>query len=277
MSIYSNDENKIVLWNAIQSFPLFIESFNNPEAKEIWFNKIINQFQYQLPAIITKKDLMKINQETIKFIIQKLQNKNEIPEPKYGNISSTPSRMQNIIVGSELDTIYTQRQKEYQEMRTEHSPPEIDFRNNVIDIPLKNIDELVQERETIFNFNPSPINIEANNKNVNSIQIDVNSTLQSLNDIVELGNINIIDEIPNNKKQVNWAPLIHIEDINSNYGSNISVLEKLTSSESKMVLMMDIMEKNFTTNNNILPIHKYNINNDDMSLFEKSFIKKSYL
>jgi hypothetical protein len=267
MSVYSNNKNRIFIWNALQTFPLFHESFNDPESKEKWFNQIINQFQYQLPPLITTNDLMKINCETIEFIIQKLKTKDI--EIVHRNIPSMPPRVENIIVGSELDSRYVQRQKEYELMRTDLSPPEINFKNAEVDEPIRNMDQLIKERDKEFQFNLSlPIK---NNPDINLIHIDNNSMLQIPNDVIELVDIH------KNKKHVKWASVEQVDT--SQKVIDIGVTEKMTILETKIDLSYDILNK-------ILKIlEKESLLNPDInryidskvSFLENSFMKKSYL
>jgi len=266
MSIYSNNKNRIFIWNALQTFPLFHESFNGPESKEKWFNQIINQFQYQLPPLITTNDLMKINCETIEFIIQKLKTKDI--EIVHRNIPSMPPRVENIIVGSELDTRYVQRQKEYELMRTDLSPPEINFKNAELDKPIRNMDQLIKERDKEFQFAPIK-----NNTDINLIHIDNNSMLQIPNDVIEL-----VDDISHkNKKHVKWATMKEV-DISEKI-IDIGVTEKMMILENKIDLSYDILNK-------IMKIlEKESLVNPDInryidskvSFLENSFMKKSYL
>jgi hypothetical protein len=230
MSVYSNNKNRILIWNALQTFPLFHESFNDPESKEKWFNQVINQFQYQLPPLITTNDLMKINCETIEFIIQKLKTTNI--EIVHRNIPSMPPRIENIIVGSELDTIYVQRQKEYELMKTDKSPPEINFKDMEHDEPIRNMDQLIKERDKEFQFIPIK-----DNSDINIIHIDNNSMLQIPNDVIELDH----DVSHKNKKHVKWASMKEV-DISQKL-IDIDVTEKMIILENKIDLNYDVLNR----------------------------------
>jgi len=79
MSLYIHPENQKIIYKAISSFPLFEKSFLNPQAKNEWFQNIVNNFYKKLSInILNKKNLNEINRDTIAFMIQDLKKKSLI-------------------------------------------------------------------------------------------------------------------------------------------------------------------------------------------------------
>lgn len=151
MSLFIHSDNIQIIWQTIQSFNLFHELFNDPKSKEVWFDKIITQFNETTKNVVTSKQLIELNRNTIDFMVNDLKNNNlryrTNQNQNNHNIASMPAREKQTVIGSDLDTLYVQRQKEYENMRKNSIPPEIDFRITEIDEPIQDINLLIEKHK----------------------------------------------------------------------------------------------------------------------------------
>ena len=260
MSLYLHPENVKMMWQTIQSLPLFNELFNDPQSKEFWFKKIINQFNVSAPSNLSTKMLYELNRNTVTYMIQDLKTnqftyRNNIQKQQFYSI---PARESATIVGSETDTMFVQRQKEYETMKNEYLPKAIDF-SGITDEPITNINELLEkhknDREQVLAYDHNQ-DLTPKIKIYNEIdtpKIKIHDT----NDVVEF----FVDEPPNyiniDKKRVNW--------------NDTSLLERrLLSLENKIDQLALIFNKKD------LESGKYHLNLETDESID-FFNKKSYL
>ena len=82
MSLYIQQENQGLIWNAIIKTPLFqqwtksIQDPNNSDKQLIWFRQIIQQFYFQNQSKqLTVQELQQLNRETITYMLHNLKQK----------------------------------------------------------------------------------------------------------------------------------------------------------------------------------------------------------
>ena len=165
MSLYIHSENQKMLWDSIQTSPLFNVCFNNDDKKYIWFKSIIRMFYEKNPNKIGKAELSEMNHKTIVYMVKEM--KTLITSPSTTS-NTTPNTGSNTILSSDISSFTTmpyisnydnnqeeriktieyrlvEKQHEMNSLLHHPSPPEIDFRISEKDEPILNIDELLQK------------------------------------------------------------------------------------------------------------------------------------
>jgi hypothetical protein len=196
MAIYVSAENQKLLWNVLHKNQLIYEVFpinENPKMdkwnktiKEQWFKSIIeifyNQNRYKT---ISKRDLQKLNQDTLSFMIEKLRDHNSKQNKKtLNNIDNQDTTIQKQIETPPiqlntreeiLSSQFNQLQKDYQQMNEKKSPESIDFRDKLEDEPISNMDQLIKShmemRENELKMFAPPPPIPQNQVVENQIQL----------------------------------------------------------------------------------------------------------
>ena len=177
MSLYIHQGNQKLLWETIHK-KYFIHQYfmkSSPEEKINWFKIIIQQFYKKNEfQSLTRDDLLKINRETLQYMINDLKQKlstyapvsiptqvptpiqNEVPLVPVQNPGLLPSHTHNIpvtefsrSVQSKQDLFnqqFTERQKEYNSMNQRELPKEITFAEKFEDEVITNMEELIQHQ-----------------------------------------------------------------------------------------------------------------------------------
>lgn len=278
MSLYTHPENLKIIWKALQSFPLFQELFNDPRSKEIWFKDIINQFNNTVPGNLSSKSLNELNHKTVKFMVENLKknefnyrNNNQIRNNQ--GLNPLPAREKTTMVGSEMDSLFVQRQKEYNNMLAEHVPKQIDFTMGENDEPLTNINELLEkhksDRERVLSYDHNIMNNAPTQQKIEIYEDNASAPTQqkikiyednaSIEDVVEF----FSNEPPNSidKKRVNWNDT-------SSFEKRFLLLEEKINLNDKRLLVLE---------NPRTPIEKEIIIDQEENYLSNNFNKKSYL
>lgn len=268
MSLYTHPENLKIIWKALQSFPLFNELFNDPRSKEIWFQDIINQFNNTVPVNLSSKTLNELNHKTVKFMVENLKknefnyrNNNQIRNNQ--GLNPLPAREKTFMVGSENDSLFVQRQKEYNSMLAEHVPKQIDFTMGENDEPLTNINELLEkhksDRERVLSYDHNIINDAPIQQKI-KIYED-NASNDTIEEVVEF----FSNEPPNSidKKRVNWNDT-------SSFEKRFLLLEEKVTLIDKKLLVLESRTVSIPTDKEII-IHQ------EQNYLTDNFNKKSYL
>jgi hypothetical protein len=153
-----------MLWDSIQTSPLFNVCFKNEDQKNIWFKNIIRMFYQKSPKKIGNVELTEINKNTIVYMLKDMKTM-LLPPPE---ITASNTNTSVEVVPSNDETIgmpyisnYDKNQGREERIKTIESrlvekqhemdsfnrppPPEIDFRMVEKDEPILNIDELLQK------------------------------------------------------------------------------------------------------------------------------------
>lgn len=162
MSLFVQQKNQQILWDVISMCNMFNEVFTTDNEKYVWFNSIIENVKNNIRGEITLSELSKINQNTIKLMMINLKNL---------YLKSSTTRSSQVVVGSDSDTPYMIRQKEYDSMKTSYVPPPVNF-SSVEDSPIANLSELLEkhliERKNALESIGHEHTVESNDINVNT-------------------------------------------------------------------------------------------------------------
>ena len=207
MSIYIHPSNQELLWSTMMKVPQFKQQYtDHPNHIVMWFRNVIGMFYDTYRDHPLKvQDLQKLNRETVAYMVQSLyKNAVELsstPSTYQSYSSGTMYLPVNPMDTFENKTVtrnymveqrqaefthqlkrpditdvrtnsniyqFSERQKEYDQMRKGPVVQEIDFRMVELDQPIENMEELVQQhmksREEIVQFAVPP----PNSDNVNS-------------------------------------------------------------------------------------------------------------
>lgn len=123
MSLFVHVENQKILWNAINTSPLFKEFNVYPKTKEQWFKEMM-QFLYEnqpsLQEPMTYENLQIINRNVVGYMMNQIKNSLSPPPPP-------PAKT------TEYDPFFKKKENE-----------NIDFSNET-DTPISNMDELIEQ------------------------------------------------------------------------------------------------------------------------------------
>ncbi len=178
MSLYIQQENQTLIWNAIIKTPLFQQWSNtiqDPSISYTWARQIIQQFYLQNQAKqLTVQELQQLNRETIAYMLQSLRQKSQEMSMQHGSIfgqsisqtfspiqphsaSAFPkTKFEQVAVTrdfmmeqkqDEINREFENRQKEYSGMLKRGPVQEIDFRlATEADKPIENMEDLIREQ-----------------------------------------------------------------------------------------------------------------------------------
>jgi hypothetical protein len=138
MTLFVQRENLQLIWDVITMNNMFNETLNSDNEKTVWFNSMIDIVKKKIGNNITSSDLINVNRSTIKVMIANLKDR------YLKSRTDIASRNQSVALGSELDTPYMIRQKEYEIMKNTYVPPPVDF-SSIEDSPIINMNELVEK------------------------------------------------------------------------------------------------------------------------------------
>jgi hypothetical protein len=193
---FNSSKNINMIWESIKVHPLFDTTFSDPLSKEEWFSECLKEFKKHNEI---SNNLSETNMLVLKYMIDNLKGKipNVSKKYHYEHINGIASREVNTIVGSNSDTMFLERQKEYDLMREEYTPPNINFTLDETDEPMTNMKEMVEKYKNERNNIIIPKNNTHKyyvNKNTPKVKIFQNNDAPPLTDFIEF----IIDEPPNN-------------------------------------------------------------------------------
>lgn len=96
MSLYIHPENQRVLWTTINK----ANGFSEKHDADQWFKQVIARYYHQnLNRVLGKDDLLKLNRETIEYMIQQLK---PVPMPSYvpSSVTSVTSSVPSSVTSS---------------------------------------------------------------------------------------------------------------------------------------------------------------------------------
>jgi len=174
MASYITAKNQEMLWKTIQKNPLFGQILT-PEQQPIWFREIIGNFYNEnVSIIIDTKSLLDVNKNTLKYMVHDLkkritnvnrsqqQFKNPLDQPINDRIQPQSSSYQ-----SEYDAL----QNNYNSMHQRKVPKEPNFKENIDDDKITNMDELIQQqlKERELDSIPKPP-VQPNNETTSFVE-----------------------------------------------------------------------------------------------------------
>lgn len=154
-SLYITSDNQELLWNTINKTPL-IQKIPAGQ-KDNWFRNIIQQFHEKHHNITDTITLQKINRETIKCMMDKLniigsQPTPQLPppqqhpysqiQPTYFNKEAEKAQKQEI-----YNRAFEERQQQFNKMFEKPPIPEVNFSEKLDDEPISNMTELIERHK----------------------------------------------------------------------------------------------------------------------------------
>lgn len=195
MSLFISSENQEMLWKTIQKNPLF-SNVLTPEQQPLWFREIIGNFYTDNKKELSNIELLELNKNTLRYMVHNLKEKfskqngntfiNPINEPINDRIEPKSSSYQN-----EFEKL----QNDYNTMHKRVVPREPNFKEEINDEKISNMDELIQqqlkERELVVipkpHIQPNIRNQDDNGEPTNNIKmtnnegLNVNNTEPTIN------------------------------------------------------------------------------------------------
>jgi hypothetical protein len=225
MSLYILPENQKLIWDSMSVLPQF-QRFSNefPGKQEEWFRDIIQKFyESNKFKLLSVHELQQLNRDTVSYMMSELkelsfpsshqsttktfsfdamgQNDGYTSFNSQGNsvpftMKFPESSMESKAVTrdfisekkqEELNRFFSERQKEYEVMNIKKPAHEVDFRMNIEEKPIENMDELIrhhmEQRESSLKEYTPP-----NNRLIDDMEIIDLESSQSF------------------KKNVRWSP-----------------------------------------------------------------------
>lgn len=227
MSHFVKPDNQTLLWNVIQQSPLFQRLI--PSERSKWFKNII-QYIYQndsdLLKIHTSEDLLTFNKKTIQIMLSdlannKASNDNIMPlTPDSTHPTIIPSTtISTTILKKDISesnlSLFDQKNKEFNDIFKNNIPANIDFSIKETDEPINDIDRLVKEH------------LKERDNELHNYALFHSST-------------NITPDISLNSNVI--QPSVQPSPIQQST-ANSSILKKLEALESKIELILSLLEK----------------------------------
>ena len=229
MSLYILPENQKLIWDSMSVLPQF-QRFSNefPGKQEEWFRDIIQKFyESNKFKLLSVHELQQLNRDTVSYMMSELkelsfpsvaqsttktfsfetmaQNDGYTSFNSQGNSApfsmkfpESPSKAvtRDFIAEKkqeELNRIFSERQKEYDVMNIKKPAHEVDFRMNIEENPIENMDELIRHH------------MEMRDNSLKEYAMPNNRLIDDLG-IIELDSQKSFSREDVNKKNVRWSP-----------------------------------------------------------------------
>lgn len=190
MSLYILPENQKLIWDSMSVLPQF-QRFSNefPGKQEEWFRDIIQKFYDSNKfKLLSVHELQQLNRDTVGYMMSELKelsfpssvqsatktfsfdtmaqndgytsfNSQGSSAPFSVKFPESPTERKSVTRDfiaekkqEELNRVFSERQKEYDVMNVKKPAHEVDFRMNIEERPIENMDELIrhhmEQRET---------------------------------------------------------------------------------------------------------------------------------
>ena len=179
ITIFISSKNQTLLWKTINQSVLFNKL--SPVQQAVWFKNIIGYIYYERKTLFFDTDeLVTLNKKAICFILNELNSINQysekeilyLPEsdrrelvneplntppspiqpihntPYFTNFSIEDEYPNKTVIKKELydknATLFDMRQKEFNDLIANNTPPQIDFRIKEIDEPMEDLSVLIE-------------------------------------------------------------------------------------------------------------------------------------
>jgi hypothetical protein len=231
MSLYILPENQKLIWDSMSVLPQF-QRFSSefPGKQEEWFRDIIQKFyESNKFKLLSVHELQQLNRDTVSYMMSELkelsfpssvqsttktfsfdtmaQNNGYTSFNSQGNSAPFTMKFPESSAESksvtrdfisekkqeELNRVFSERQKEYEVMNIKKPAHEVDFRMNIEEKPIENMDELIrhhmEQRESSLKEYTPP-----------------NTRLIDDMEIIDLDSSRSFTREDVNKKNVRWSP-----------------------------------------------------------------------
>lgn len=176
MSQYIRPENQTILWNTIQRVELFRRVLTTDSHQWEWFKEIVGWFyEENRNRRLTKHDLEQLNRRTIEHMIlslKKMASQNvpkkhvsfhesiglDLSELEFSEFDKNPPQIRipsaassnlekKSIQSQQYSNAFAARQQEYEQMTKRETPPEPNFKEELSDEIIRNMDELLERQK----------------------------------------------------------------------------------------------------------------------------------
>ena len=185
MSSYITASNQEMLWRTIQKNSLFNQTLT-PAQQPIWFREIIGNFYSENSnKNINNSELLELNKSTLRFMIHNLKGL-VTREPVLNEPINDRLEPQSVSYQSNYDTL----QNNYNDMHKRNVPQEPDFKENIDDEKIQNMDELIKQQMKERELEMPKPPIELMSKSVNNdhhpAETKVIKNMQEHNEIIDI-------------------------------------------------------------------------------------------
>jgi len=224
MSLFISTENQNILYEMIHKTPEIQKVFSTLDEKNRWFREIIEYFFKQLPSMIDKEMLKKVNRDTLGYMVNSLKT-----------ISNT--KINNIVKEKPITLLKKEQpieSKQYTSFFDIPKPKVIDFSEQLNDEVITNMDELIEQQKQmrereLQEYAPKPESIKI------SILEDLPKT------VIQDKHVHFeVEQIPNTDNKTNY-------NVSQEF-NNLLVLERVNNIETKIDLLMNMIQQFITPN-----------------------------
>jgi hypothetical protein len=193
MSSFIAAQNQEMLWRTIQKNPLFGKTLSQ-EQQPIWFREIIGNFYSGTTnKNLNSNELLELNKNVIRYMVHNL---NEHTSQSTFN-EPINDRLQPQSLSYQGD--YDKLQSNYNNMHQRDVPQEPNFKEQIDDEKITNMDELLQQQLKDRELETQTPSIRTlSNSNNNAVQSQSQSQSQSQNTNVKLENSENYTKTANN-------------------------------------------------------------------------------
>lgn len=177
MSAFIKQENQRILWNTIQNIDLFHRVLTEAQ-KPLWFKEMIGLFyEKNRDRRLSRAELENLNRQVVEYMVSSLKmlymdvTQRNAPPPSslpplpaqkrvsfqedLGPVlgSYMPGASSNLdkksIQSQQYVSEFSTRQQEYEQMMKRDTPPDVNFKEEVADDVIKNMDELLEQQRRL--------------------------------------------------------------------------------------------------------------------------------
>jgi hypothetical protein len=187
MSSYITASNQEMLWRTIQKNSLFDQTLTQ-EQQPIWFREIIgNLYSENSNKNLSNSELLELNKSTLRFMIHNLKGR-VTREPVLNEPINDRLEPQSVSYQSNYDTL----QNNYNDMHKRNVPQEPDFKEQIDDEKIQNMDELIKQQMKERELEIPKPPIELMSKSVNNAHPQVET--KEIKDMsVKTENIDVVE------------------------------------------------------------------------------------
>ena len=245
MSLFISPENQEMLWKTIQKNPLF-SNVLTPEQQPLWFREIIGNFYTDNKKILSNIELLELNKNTLRYMVHNLKEKNNnIDGNRFNNPINEPINDRIEPKSSSYQNEFEKLQNDYNTMHRRVVPREPNFKEEINDEKISNMDDLIQQqlKERELDVIPKPqvhvVNQDVNGEPTNNIVMDITNK-----------------RLINNPEQTKVIEDSEIDVLKQQIGE---LLKKTNVLENELEILKTQLKKsnvNITDNSNNIVIHQ---------------------
>uniref|UniRef100_A0A6C0I4K6 Uncharacterized protein n=1 Tax=viral metagenome TaxID=1070528 RepID=A0A6C0I4K6_9ZZZZ len=241
MNLYVHQENQQMLWDVMNKVHLIQSFFQSypPDQKEKWFKSVIQMFYEKYSGKnITYVELQQINQETISYILNTIQEKLQparpivAPTPSFAFQPPAPPSLAVPTRDNDKEALLNKqfelRQKDYSSALDRPTPEAPSFLEKEEDTAISNMDELIEIQRRLREQDyqkyapPPPIKIvEEGAERITMSRVPDEQMVYE-------------NTTPTTKKNVTWEPEVR----GSHVGDELNSLKAMISDLSSVISVL---------------------------------------